>query len=130
MKKGFTLIEMIAVVIILALISLIALPNIINQLTEKKIEVSDATERMIFEATELYMQDRLNLYPREIPNYTSCNQTCYCVSLQELVNEGILEKPLKDFKTGTEISLNKRVQSKINAFGEYDEFKLVEASEC
>ena len=130
MRKGFTLIEMIAVIIILALISVIALPNIANQLSQKKEEVSEATKKIIFSATELYMQDRLNSYPRETPDYNACNQTCYCVSLQELVNEGLLKKPLKDYQTGQEIPLNKGVKSIINAFGEYDEFELVEAGEC
>lgn len=58
-KKGFTLIELIAVVVIMAIIALIATPNIVNMLDKGKKEdyVSDAKE-IITKATYMYKQEK------------------------------------------------------------------------
>ena len=42
MKKGFTLVELIGVIIVLGLIALIALPPILNAIREKESELSEA----------------------------------------------------------------------------------------
>ena len=45
-KQGFTLIEMIAVIGIIAVIAAVSLPAILNQLTEKKVMVSETTQKL------------------------------------------------------------------------------------
>ena len=58
-KNGFTLIELIAVVVIMAIIALIATPNIVSMLDKGKKEdyVADAKE-FISKATYMYKQSR------------------------------------------------------------------------
>lgn len=122
-SNGFTLIEMIAVVMIIALISLISLPTLVNQLGERKNEISDMTLKMIYDAAELYMSDRQSEYSKTAGN-------SYCVSLDTLVSNGNLSTPITDFKTGDEIPLTKYVKTKINSYLEYSDFQLVDKDEC
>ncbi len=58
-KKGFTLIELIAVVVIMSIIAIIATPNIINMMDKGKKEqyVADAKE-FISKATYMYKQEK------------------------------------------------------------------------
>ena len=60
-KKGFTLIELIAVVVIMAIIALIATPNIVNMMDRGKKEdyVADAKE-IITKATYMYKKDSVS----------------------------------------------------------------------
>ena len=58
-KKGFTLIELIAVVVILSILAIIATPNIINMIDRGKKEqyVADAKD-FIAKATYMYKQEK------------------------------------------------------------------------
>jgi len=107
MKKGFTLIEMIAVVGLIGLICLLVLPNIVNQLGTKKQEISETTEQLIYSATEIYLSDN---------NITTTGE----VTLEKLVDKGYLKTPLKDFNCGEEISLSKKVVYTLNTYGQFD----------
>ena len=122
MKKGFTLIEMIAVVGIIGLMSIIVMPTIINQVANKKEDLSDATKKVIFSATELYMNDNINDYPNKPSNI-------YCIKLQTLVKSGYLKSPLKDVTTNKNIDTSKLVKVMVNEYGEYDNFKMLEKDE-
>lgn len=122
MKKGFTLIEMIAVVLIMALLTLIVLPTIVNQIQSQKENISDASLKLITSATELYLEERENEYIM-MPGAT------YCISLETLVNDGKLKKPLQDLSTGKEISLNQVMKTVVNSYGE-GEYSLVKPDEC
>ena len=117
MKKGFTLVEMIAVVMIIALISVIALPTVVNQLGERKQDVSDKTIEIIFQATELYMKNKPNTYP-------AIQGSRYCVQLEELVNSGSLSKPVIDYSTGNEISLAKWACVEVDSYSNFSNLIL------
>ncbi len=117
-NKGFTLVEALAAVLIVVMISGIVVPTVINQITQKKDEITDTTKRLIYEATDLYMSNNISDYPK-----LSGNE--YCVSLDKLAQAKLIEAPIKDFKTNKEIPLTMYVSSKVNAYGEYDSFKLV-----
>lgn len=60
-RKGFTLIELIAVVVIMAIIALLATPNIISLLEKGKKEefVADAKE-FVSKATYMYKREKFN----------------------------------------------------------------------
>lgn len=98
MKKGFTLIEVLAVISLIALISLLAIPTIINQVNNKKQEVSSVMMNLLTDATELYLDKHVNIYPKEVGRV-------YCIPLKALVDEGFLNEPVKDIKTDKEIQL-------------------------
>jgi type IV pilus assembly protein PilA len=109
MNKGFTLIEMIAVVIIVGLISLVSVPPIVNQLVNKKQEINGVTEQLIYDAAELYIEDN-NIV---VVNYE-------CISLDKLVTNGYLKAPIKDAVSGEEISLTKYVKATKTNTQEYN----------
>ena len=95
MKKGFTLLEMLAVIVVISILSLIILPNITGQLADKKEEISKVSQKIILSAAELYANETGNIY-----------QT---ITINDLVEAGKLEQPIIDQKTGKEISLTKEI---------------------
>ena len=101
-NKGFTLVELLAVIIVLGIISLIAFPPIINQMRKMRDSVSAATLKVIQSAAEKHMSNNLNKYPQ-------VEDRSYCITLQELVNGGVLEEPLYDAQTGLKVSLEKEL---------------------
>lgn len=119
MNKGFTLIEMLAASVLFILILLLAIPAIMNQVNDKKDEISESTLNMIYAGAKLYMEDH-----HIIDNLNAGDN--YCVSLDKLVQEEYLDAPIKDSISGDEISLAKYVKTKINPNMEYDNFELVD----
>ena len=121
MKKGFTLIEMMAAVVIFIGILLIAVPSIMNQINERKDEISDVTLNTIYDSAKLYMDD-YNL--SDSVNIGSS----YCISLDKLVNEEYLTSPIMDPISRKEISLTKYVKATLNPNREFTNFELVDTN--
>ncbi len=122
MKKGFTLIEMIAVVGIIGIMSLLVMPLIINQIGEKKDEISETTYDVIFAAADLYLNDNVATYPKQV-------NAVYCIKLEELVNSGNLKKPLKDVTTGKLLDTSRYLRVEVNAYAEYDNYEILDKGE-
>lgn len=120
-NKGFTLMELLATIIIISLITALAVPAVINQIANNKSKIDDATKKIIYNAAELYMTNNISEYPKLSGNK-------YCISLDRLVDAGILETPIKDYKTGNTISLTKKISVSVNSNNEYDSFEIVD--EC
>lgn len=76
MKNGFTLMELLGVIVILSLLILLIVPNILDQVSNKEGEVNEAYQ----EAAEAAAQ----LYADENPNVTGC------VKLSTLQEAGFL----------------------------------------
>lgn len=57
-KKGFTLVEMILVVVLLAIITIVALPNIFDAVSESERQKYKNIEDNLFKALELYNSDK------------------------------------------------------------------------
>lgn len=122
MKKGFTLLEMLAVIIILAMLSLTVFSLVQNQLQSQKGKLSDATVKLIENAADIYVTERPNTYPKESGNF-------YCnVTLKTLVDSGLLKSPIKDFESGEELDLNKIVKVTVNG-NEYN-YEIITAGGC
>ena len=107
MKKGFTLVELTGVVIILALISILVMPPIIEMISGKKQEISQAGEKLLFSAGQLYLSENIETYP-------SLPGRIYCMTVGDLINGKYLPDPLKDPISKEEISLNKYVKAQNN----------------
>ena len=121
MKRGFTLVEMIAVILLMALISITVLPSILNQVNNKKEEISEASEKIIFSAASNYLNNKTITYPKLSGN-------TYCITLKELVQNGELSSPIKDIKSGNEISLNTIIKASLNTYSDY-EYCLVDETD-
>lgn len=106
-NKGFTLVELTAVVIILAVISLIGFSYINNMVANEKNELSDAFNKIVFDATDLYVSYNQS-------NYAMIDGNVYCIKLKELTDMEILNEPLKDPITNEEVSLEKYVKLEVN----------------
>lgn len=87
-KKGFTLIELIAVVVILSILAIIATPNIVNMIDRGKKEqyVADAKD-FIAKATYMYKQEK---YQKKFNN----NGNVTTIKLGDI--EGINDSDLTD----------------------------------
>ena len=62
-KKGFTLIELIAVIVILSLLILLVSKGVAKVVKDNKKDLGDTQEQLIIEAAQLYMEDHLDLLP-------------------------------------------------------------------
>ena len=107
MKKGFTLVELIGVVIILALIALLAFPPILNSIRKTKSELSDASKEILYNAASLYVSENLNDFPKK-------NDNIFCVTLNTLVSKEYLPTKVYDSVTGEEIPLDSKVEIKVD----------------
>ena len=87
-KNGFTLIEMLAVVIILTLLTLLIMPNVINSIKSYQSTTDSLSMAIIESAADSYIDDYKNSYPSHYGN-------TYCITINKLVDLGYLKKPVK-----------------------------------
>lgn len=84
-KKGFTLVELLAVIVVLAIIITIAVPGTITVSNKIKKRMYNTKVDMILKSAALYGQD----YSSKI---SSGNENCYLVSVQTLIDNGYIKK--------------------------------------
>lgn len=113
-NKAFTLVELMGVITIIALISVLVAPTIINQIRSSKGRVDKVTERLIFSATDLYLDENKDTFLLKEGN-------AYCVTLEDLVNDDKLQAPLLN-SNGDEIDLSLYVKVAVinSQYGGYE----------
>lgn len=99
-KKGFTLVELLAVLTIFGILCILVIPPILNQVKNNQKEISKTQENIIFHAVYLYLEDTIE------PNST------YCIKIQELLDADLLEDPVQDLETGKVLSPDRVVKAK------------------
>ena len=83
-KKGFTLVELLVVIVILVIIMSIAIPSITSSLDRSKAKQRDAKVKLIESAAEIYADRHIGT-------------TTVSVSVSDLYNEGLITiEQLKD----------------------------------
>lgn len=76
-EDGFTLVEIVAVLIILSIIVLVAFPNILNSITKTNEKMDEATKELLIANAKSYWND----------NETFVDNNSYCVSVKTLLEE-------------------------------------------
>src|SRR5574344_961832 len=85
-NKGFTLVEIIGVITLIAVISLLVMPPIINQINKKKAEMTNSLEQQVYAGATLYANDNVSLM-----EYTTC------VKLSTLVSGDYLDSSIYSY---------------------------------
>ena len=83
-KKGFTLVELIAVIVVIALIATITFQLVNNRIKSSKEKLKEVQQNNIIEATKKYMLENSNLDNDHI--------NTICVYISTLQKEGFLDK--------------------------------------
>ena len=99
MKKGFTLVELLAVLVILGAIILVAVPSLIS--TNKASEENEYSEckTTIENAAEAYVESHPDKYA-DLKNGTTTSVT---ISTETLVSAGLVEGNMVNPQTGSRI---------------------------
>lgn len=100
--NGFTLVELLGVIVILAMLALIAYPVISGQIKRTTDKMSAATVTLIESGTRSYINDHKNSYPK-------VNNAEYCITLETLAKENYIRKSIIDAKTKQELDLSQVV---------------------
>lgn len=120
-NKGFTLAELLGVIVIIALLLLLIIPGIINRLSDSGDDAKDTENQLIFDAADQYIRE----HPEDYPPGKSGR---YCITIQSLIDDGKLASPVKDVTTGEDIS-DKSVMVTVYSAGTTD-YELRDGNEC
>lgn len=87
-KKGFTLIELLMVIALIAIISMILIPNVINMISINKQKSCESLKKNIISATKLYVNE--NKYDLGFTCDTT-NDTTKNIPISKLIEAGKLD---------------------------------------
>ena len=119
-NKAFTLVELMGVITVIALISVLVSPNIINQIRSSKNRVDKVTEKLIFSATDLHLDENKYRFPLN-------DGAAYCITLRDLVDDGKLQEPILN-SNGDEMDLSLSVKVAVSEDLQYGGYEIT--SEC
>ena len=85
MKKGFTLIELMAAIIIIALVALLTFPNIVSRIKEAKDENKKNVEKVVISSSKKYVNDNIDNFNED---------KTYCLEIQTLVDNDYLKEDI------------------------------------
>ena len=85
MKRGFTLIELMAAALIIALVALLTFPNIVNKMKEAKKQNKDSVEKIVIASCKRYVNDNINNF-NEDKNY--------CIRVKTLVDNDYVKEDI------------------------------------
>ena len=110
-KKGFTLVELLAVITILSLLALLTSVGVMKLIKDAKNDLSSAQINLIKSAAEQWGTENIAMLPDE--------GECGYLSLKNLKEYGLFNSSIKDSKTGQEISddLIIKITSTLNEYG-------------
>ena len=92
MNKGFTLAELMGVIVILAILSIIVTTAIDRNITESRASTCQTQEKNIIEATKMYVTDDTGKLPTSGSSST--------ITIKELIDEGYLDEDMENPMTG------------------------------
>lgn len=104
-RKGFTLIELVAVVTFVAIIGIVVAINITNQVKKQEEKNYDRYLEIITSATELYVEQHRNRYVTLDKEGSSIY-----ISISELISANMIDETLTNPKTNNYVSKSGRVK--------------------
>lgn len=96
-KKGFTLVELLVVIVILSLIAMVVYPAIIKVINDSKKDAYNTQVELVIKAAKEWAVEHPNLLPSD----ESSSDTIICVS--ELVSLGYIDTTVKNPYTSSEM---------------------------
>ena len=111
---GFTLVELLAVIVVLAIVLIIAVPGVLSIINKTKDNALDRQKDMIKEASRLYVTSDNNV------TWVGEDTKMTTVTLDTLKTKGYLDQKMMDPKTKKEITCAKTVITKTGSKYDYD----------
>ena len=118
-KKGYTLIELLAVILIIGLILVLSTYGIIKAVKSSKGKAATLSEKSIKEAAETYATEK-----NDDSNYwldiTDKENKYFCITIEELMNKGLLDKKAESakFKKSDFVLVKKNKVTNVNSKAE------------
>ena len=118
-KKGYTLIELLAVILLIGLILVLSTYGIIKAVKSSKEKVTTLSEKSIKEASETYATEK-----DDDSNYwldiTDKENKYFCTTIEELMNKGLLDKKAEStkFKKSDFVLVKKNKVTNVNSKAE------------
>lgn len=119
MKNGFTLIEILAVILLIGLLAVFTVPTVVNQVSKRSEEIDEISKKVIYSATDLYVKDQELIFDKtNLP---------YClITLQTLIDNGYLDKNSAKYASGTEIPTNQIIKITKDSYNQ-NQYQLVQS---
>lgn len=114
MKKGFTLVELLAVIVILGVLAVIVIPPVIKNIDLTRKASYNQVISNIEQTTQLYIRDNRDY----IAGITTVGNVVY-LTLQDLVDSGDLDAPITDPRSERQISLATQIIITVKAQSKY-----------
>ncbi|MDD4036533.1 MAG: prepilin-type N-terminal cleavage/methylation domain-containing protein [Bacilli bacterium] len=103
-KRGLTLVELLAVIVVLAILLTIALPNFFNIISKTRRDLYDRQKQLIEDTTSKYV-----LLNEAILNEVLNKGDSVYITVGHLMNESLLDRNLKDPRTNEDIVANNKI---------------------
>lgn len=103
MKKGFTLAELIGVIVVLALIALVAVPSVADVLSKNKKKLCEVQMENIISAARSWGANNLTILPND-------NGDTKTITLKDLQDGGYIDKGITNPLNNTPINENMRIR--------------------
>ena len=118
-KKGYTLIELLAVILIIGLILVLSTYGIIKAVKSSKEKVTTLSEKSIKEAAETYATEK-NDDSSYWLDITDKENKYFCTTIEELMNKGLLDKKAEStkFKKSDFVLVKKNKVTNVNSKAE------------
>ncbi|MBQ7141108.1 MAG: type II secretion system protein [Bacilli bacterium] len=101
-KKGFTLVEIIATISIMLLITTLAVPAVISLLSKSEDKLDNAVKKQLVSYAKTYMKD--NDYVNNINAFEEGE--IYCISIDDLTDENFVDQDNNEIKGRIEIKVD------------------------
>ena len=120
-RKGYTLIELLAVILIISLIIALSIFGIIKAINSSKEKAATLSEKSIKEAAETYATEK-NDDSSYWLDITDKDNKYFCTTIEELMNKGLLDKKAniksKDFDIHSYVLVKKNKVTMVNSKAE------------